>query len=388
MLPGERAYRQARRRRAIRRAAFLYFLVICVLVFSFVPTAAEWWFGVPVSMRSYRYETAFAAFVSFLIIGHLLERKFSTLDYLSGSNARWLRTTPWRPGKALPFEEPFITFNDVLMLAPVVGLCALMSVNRVWIPLLAVVGAWALWLLLLSIGSKSLKTLAVAALLALACLLPVPAWLKIACAVGGLGALWAGTRRRDVAFDLIEPPPTIDRFLSQPGWVRRQMPVVQHAPLARGTGLWAGALVFWLVFCGFYTNDLSAEEQRTGVSILVALALVIAVARWAIYVARHNAPISVRGRFNTGTRLIPGHDRVLVAPLISTAAVLVVVTGCLILELPFALAVALPPAIALALCLELGPTLQNWTLTGPHNVPRTALKEVHLDTASSNKRRR
>lgn len=388
MGPGERAYRKAQRRRFIRSAVLLYTFAAILILIGLSPRLAEWWFGVSKSHSVSHLWRKFAVLLlSLLIAGVFLDFQSSVYAYLKGRNIRWLRTTPWRPGLRLPLARRSFEPSDMLLVAPIIGLCAVISPNEIWISA-AVLGTVFLFrLMLVNLAAERGKVVAIAFLIALSCALDISLTVKACVASAAAVVLILGALNAKPAFELIEPVPEVDRFGGLPAWVRRQMPLVQHESRQRGLGLKIAGVVFWLAFCILHIGTMTADEERTALSFSFMIALIIAVARWAIYVGRHHAPISLRGRWQTGTWLIPSHDRMMVAPLVSTIVVLLMLTLCLTLNVPFIVSIPLLPAVALAICIESGPTLRNWTLTGRHNVPRSTMKELSAGSNSMSGRK-
>lgn len=388
MGPGERAYRKAQRRRVMGSALVLYTFAAVLLLFGFSPRIAAWWFEVPESdpsnLRHFHFEIPL---LSMLVLGLLVSRQLQESALLTGRSAQWLRTTPWHPTMPLPLASPGETRTDLLLLAPIAALCIWLSPKHAGILLVAILFAIAFRSLLTNLFAKRTRAVVFALLVAAGCLLSNSFPVRFCILSAAALLLIVSALFSKPAFVLIEPEPKVDRFGGLPGWVRRQMPLVQHEPRQRGLGLKIAGVVFWLAFCVLQVRTMTADEERSALSFSFMIALIIAVARWAIYVGRHHAPISLRGRWQTGTWLIPSHDRVIVAPLVSTIIVLIVLTLCLTLSVPFSVSIPLLPAIALAICIESGPTLRNWTLTGRHNVPRSTMKELSAGSNSMSGRK-
>jgi hypothetical protein len=388
MSDGEKAFRRSERKRVIRSALLLYSLALIFLLLGLSPQIAEWWFEVPVfSALSVKHYQFAVPFLSLLIAGFLVERQFKAYDYLSGRNARWLRTTPWRPGMRLPLARRSLELSDVLLLAPIIALCAWISPAQVWMPGAALAVVFLIRLMLVNIAAKQNTALVIALFVAAGCTLSISLPARVCVALAAVLVLILGALKAKPAFNLIEPEPSVDRFGGLPGWIRRQMPAVQHEPHPRGVGLVIGLAVFWPAFCFLQLDMFDAKDERTALAVSFAISLVIAVARWADYVGRHHAPISLRGRFQMRHWLVPSHDRVLIAPLASTVVVLIILALCLNLRVPFSISIALLPAIALMICIESGPTRRNWTLTGQHHVPRTTMKEISFDSTTGSRRK-
>ena len=91
-------------------------------------------------------------------------------------------------------------------------------------------------------------------------------------------------------------------------------------------------------------------------------------ARILTYVVPYWPPIGLWGRIRTGRWIIPGYDRVFVAPLLSLLATAVLVPSIPLFGLPWLLAGPACFAITLWIALNVGPSLTAWKLTGKHRI--------------------
>ncbi|HUG89574.1 MAG TPA: hypothetical protein VML55_01990 [Planctomycetaceae bacterium] len=95
------------------------------------------------------------------------------------------------------------------------------------------------------------------------------------------------------------------------------------------------------------------------------IAVVLRVGR---YVDGHAPPISLRGRVGTGRLIVPGYDRVLLAPAVAALAGAGIPFAFRMAGWDLQIGLAISTAATLLAILSLGPTLEEWRLTGNHRI--------------------
>ena len=106
----------------------------------------------------------------------------------------------------------------------------------------------------------------------------------------------------------------------------------------------------------------------------------LALARLLIYCNGYSAPIGFFGRILTGRWIIPGYDRVFVAPL---CAVLTSFVAPIVLRsfgLPLGIAVPVSASLVLVVLITMGPTLPRWRLAGCHRLVAGTLNRAEFIT--------
>jgi hypothetical protein len=294
----------------------------------------------------------------------------------------WLKLTPWAPGKRLPLGPVHLVWQDAVALAAFLGLA---FVNRSFHPSVVLVAFAFPYLLLttwsLATGEAGRWSLLILAGLPAVLLRSVTGWwdvlvlaLLVPFAQLGTSQLlrrfpWkAGGRIEESSSG--ESPRDARRWKASAGGMFEALgPVPPQTP----TRLWAAAvgsaLVGWWAFAGLqmvWPAEVPTAPIAQG--IVVMGGLLLGFIRWATYASAYGAPITFRGRLATGRLVIPGYDKILLAPicLVATGAVL---PG---LALRFGLGVpgtiGLGIAVLLFLVATLPPALGEWKLTGNHHL--------------------
>ncbi len=129
-----------------------------------------------------------------------------------------------------------------------------------------------------------------------------------------------------------------------------------------------GLSVGWVFFVAA-SRIPAPEERRKFLSAIWAFVLLLGpsfrLIRYTIY---HRPPISFLGRLATGRWIIPGYDRILVAPLLALAFGVALVPICFQVGLDSLLAYPMAIGTFLFICLGMGPSLETWRLTGNHRI--------------------
>ena len=147
--------------------------------------------------------------------------------------------------------------------------------------------------------------------------------------------------------------------------------------------LWTseGIILSLLAGCWVFATAHLKQFQETpagSIGAIVVIAGILGFARWILYNTNGTATISLLGRIATGHLLIPGHDKILIAP---AAAVILAATvpgllhriGC-----PPPVWLGATAALVTAALLCIGPTLSDWRLTGVGRMPRNESVQKYI----------
>jgi hypothetical protein len=130
----------------------------------------------------------------------------------------------------------------------------------------------------------------------------------------------------------------------------------------------ASLLIAWWVYA-IAANPLSPDFRKLVLLLsLSGIPISMAIIRVGRYCKNYSSPINACGRLFTFRWIVPGYDRVFVAPLL--AVVLAGMTGGLIQELNLEPLIVVPVSVACTtmILLGFGPSLQDWRLTGQHRI--------------------
>ena len=241
--------------------------------------------------------------------------------------AGWLAATPWRPGRPLPLGPPHLVWEDGVFAAVVLY-------GSPW-PAASVVAfavPYALFAVYVTLGGPDRRWLASTVGLATGgVVLAWPhAWPVSVLAAAAVVACDVGVRRSLAEVPWTRPVATADRAAvaarAASGWALA--PVPPPAALAVGDA-WAITIVAsWCVYGSMWqlaaADPKDADEQLAVVVLGLALA---AMLRLGVYTTEYQPPISSWGRVRTGRLLLPGYDRMLIAPLVGAGLALIVPPG-------------------------------------------------------------
>jgi hypothetical protein len=172
----------------------------------------------------------------------------------------------------------------------------------------------------------------------------------------------------------IKPPQTIPiRWPASP--VVPLQTVIQRA---REIAIPAGAIAAWLMFCAAYPNRSSAKSIEFLVVMHTLVAVTLIAARLLAYCVPFFPPMSVLGRVATGQYVIPGYDKVFVAPIV--AALIAYSLPKILMALGVSDIVAIPVSTALTVWLVvLLPTRwEDWCFTGHHRISSVQIDKTPM----------
>jgi hypothetical protein len=295
----------------------------------------------------------------------------------------WLERSPWTYKAALPAGPIWLVWEDLL---PLGGL----AVMGAFLGPLAPYQALGMFLFgyLTALASVAFRTgtKGFGYLVLIGLGLGLRAWQEPKVMLGMLGVFYLigilGLRFAlkqfpwSVSRDSTRPGSTPDAQENQCGWPFDQLrpPIEPDTSLSKIDGLMTGLLVGWFFF--------AAESLFSDRAIQVALVQKtfpiaiggLAVSRLFQYTAGYAPPISLMGRIRTFRWIIPGYDKIFLAPLLTILVGVLALDGFRppglddLVVLPIALAVAVTVSI------DTGPSYLSWRLTGQHRIAASPAK--------------
>lgn len=286
---------------------------------------------------------------------------------------RWLQSTPWTCRQSLPEGPIHLSGQDAVIVGGLA--CSAAAWDSATAPIVVQVFltmyAAALGVSLALTGERA-HAYATGFGIGLAVRLAQDAPLGLAAAAGTCIVATVGLRRSLARFpwsdvgELWFPP-----HGKQPatiaseglGWPFAALGPRSPSTLPARDALLLGALGGWWMHCAGWTMD-----SRDTTMVLGFVLGLSPLARLLCYLASHLPPISLWGRIRTGRWVIPGYDRVFIAPLAAWAG------GALLLLALHSAGVAVegcaPVVVAfvMATVLGLGPGRREWQLTGQHRI--------------------
>ncbi|HWE35267.1 MAG TPA: hypothetical protein VG406_01745 [Isosphaeraceae bacterium] len=298
---------------------------------------------------------------------------------------RWLEMTPWRLGQPLPVGPIHLVWEDAVILSAMIGPSWYLG-DAHPLGLLAIFLASYLFCLAGTFPTTGASAYSWAVLFGLGGVARLNPWPEYAAgaAIALYVVAWLGLRRSLGRFPWPPPaelpqgmpklaastdpePSSNSRLL---GWPSDRL----SPKIDQGLRLGAVAAVLSSLLAGWWVYALSSliphPDARDHLVYMVygyGLLSMIA-ARLAIYVTGYAPPISFWGRLARLRPIVPGYDRVLVAPL--AALVLGVLGPIELYRMGVSSVVALSATLASALLVTLlsGPGLREWHLTGHHRI--------------------
>ncbi len=314
--------------------------------------------------------------------------------------ARWLRSTPWTRRQPLPLGPIHLVGQDVV----IVGAMALLAGigDRGWEIALFVGQVFtACYLLALGVCLAGTGERGFAYATGFGLGLAVRLWqgapLSLAAAGATYAVAWVGLRRSMARFPwesesergtyfpgkqpaLIPPDglgwpfarlgPRVAATLTTHDATFLEALRGPRAPAALPTrdAVLLGALGGWWVHCAGWLTPVPGERTDWFQMVPGVVLCLFPLGRLLWYCASYRPPISLWGRIRTGHWVIPGYDRVLVAPLLAWAAGTLL--ALVLHSVHVGVEVWAPVVIAfvLATVLGVGPGRREWQLTGQHRM--------------------
>jgi hypothetical protein len=292
----------------------------------------------------------------------------------------WLKTTPWSARQPLPLGPIHLVWSDALV---VLAGEALLMRWPVHLHLAGVVCFLAAYLFFLMVGFLCTGQIrfAWAILFGLGLLTLCPTTVSAVPLVFGLyGVGYLGIRRSLEAFPwpldngllqvnvetaMRQRAAKSGRGFANLGWPFGRLQGFELKPAIRcETGLLLSLLPAWYLFL-ILRRETPDEALWFVAGAAGAGACLIRV---CIYTCGCAPPISLLGRLATGRWIIPGYDRVLVAPLLAVAAGVGLPPLLDWAGVMQCVAIPIGVAASFAIALNAGPTLSTWRLAGDHRL--------------------
>jgi hypothetical protein len=362
---------------------YLLFFAALYTIFEGLLRLAEWRFGMWLAPVHPRPGTMV------LVLGCLCYAGFRIFYFYPVCNhpyRRWLETTPWNSRKPLPLGPVHLVWQDgvVLLVMALLAYVQAPDLN----PLQLLTTFLVAYLTALAVNFRPVRQWAlfygVAFGLGLVVRLWHHPWAAAAIAVLLYPLAYAGLRRSlaSLPWDLSWQEEIYRKLSAQRkgslsgeadtlGWpferLRPKAPIWTSGILTRDAIL-ASILAGWWLYA---VASLPADPiVRRGIALAVhigAVGLLSSLLLFA-YCTGNMPPISFWGRLWTFRWIIPGYDKVFLAPL----AVLLIGAWLPVVGvahgLEYEVAVPLSLSLALVAGLNIGPSLLNWHLTGQHRL--------------------
>lgn len=303
-----------------------------------------------------------------------------------GSYREWLERTPWTASRPLPLGPIYLVPGDAVILSGLVLLAAIHPAADPWVGVFIFASSYLLVLALsfLPTGVPALGYAVAFGLGAMCIKLPVRhGWVAVAVALY-LVCLW-GLRRSMASFPwkvrldvllvrlgqrLHGQTPEGDDLL-KPSWPFRELgPSLKGLRMNQSDAALGSLLAGWWMHVALQR----APAEAAGM-ILWVVVIPAAFARILIYVVGRGPPVSLGGRIQLLQPILPGYDRVFVAPLLGVLAALAI--PWVLERLGLSPQIFNPVALWIALwaILALGPRLVEWRLTGRHRLSSPLIRE-------------
>lgn len=144
-------------------------------------------------------------------------------------------------------------------------------------------------------------------------------------------------------------------------WPWQQLHFEKTSSLDWKTKLVICGLVFWWLHVISYLWD-----DKDLIVAIFSCSFLIIFFRIIRYIMGFMPPISLLGRISTGRLIIPGYDKIFVAPMIIALTGVFVPKVLLSAGLPETISIEFTFSLCLFLAMVLPPSYQNWRLTGHH----------------------
>lgn len=302
---------------------------------------------------------------------------------------RWLELTPWTAEMPLPLGPVHLVWQDLVVVA-LLGILAGRHREIGCLDPAMAFGCFYALLSVLSLLAVRQYRLVTGLLFVSACISMtdmLPPGLSILCALAlmvgvCLVASWGVKRSlRDFPWELEEHEKFVARWTARAphglfavGWPYHALKPHPSGPVVSpATGTVVSLMLGWWFFAAFVGEPVRSYEIREYWFTYKLGVVLLGLGRGLVYCFGYLPPISLWGRIRTGRWIVPGYDRVLVAPICILLAGyyfprLVISCGA-----PFSVAISLSVLVVVLLTLNLGPNLSDWRLTGTHRMVAPAI---------------
>jgi hypothetical protein len=348
----------------------LVFVASYLLLTLWLPFLS-WLVGVPIQFNARQGPGAMgAAALVFGALGYGAYRVAGFHPFYRPGYRRWLEVVPWTRRKPLPAGPIHPVWEDgLIFLAAAVPGEALGQIHPstlltlALVPYLAGLGV-AAW-------HTGARPFAHATAFGLALVLRLWRWpVAYAAATAGVALVALVGLRRSLArfpWDLRWQDEKKDN--DRLGWpVDRLGPKVVAKAGAPARDVWLGCALagWWLHAVGSVFPP--PERDKFFELAVLLVAWIGAQARCMAYLIGYAPPIGVWGRLATGRWIIPGYDKVFLAPAAALLVALIVPRELMTAGVPADVAWPLALTLTLLVLLRGGPGLAEWRLTGQHRL--------------------
>jgi hypothetical protein len=303
----------------------------------------------------------------------------------------WLRRTPWTLSKPLPLGPVWVTPQDVFVLALVRLLLHDYQLHEALLPLAFMASSTAAIAAACWVTTPRIVAYVLAWLLGLVLLLSYSSlWYGLAAATvayllavhgvrTSLAAFpWPQEMSQWKSFKRTQIPSRDGSFVelgpNQLGWPTNMLhPQLPPSMVGIRDYVWLSLLSGWTFFAVLIGPNQLDSEHHLPRAFSVLIGIFCIAGRLAHYCENFWPPISFAGRIRTGRLIIPGYDKVFIAPAM-TLFVLVASRNFLVFYrhdhfLSVTIA-ATSVAVMLLVTFLIGPSRQAWRLTGRHRIWR------------------
>ena len=286
-----------------------------------------------------------------------------------------LALSPWHIGKTLPHGPIHLFWADAVILGFLALLTLIFPVESLWTLLLAFIAAYVLGLFvsfcLAGQFGFAVLYLILAPLIVYPHLNPHIAILVLIClAVIGLWGVysylanfpwntpwWNGNMIKQLKED------AINRRIIQ--WPFRELAPRNIFSMDFVNSVLPTVLAFWWIHVIMW---LSAMDNALILTFYTFTLIAVILVRTIYYIGKYRPPISLLGRICTGRIIIPGYDKVYIAPIVIllTGILMPMVLKYVGLSLPITMEISF--VISLFFALTLPPNFESWHYTGEHRI--------------------
>jgi hypothetical protein len=332
----------------------------------------EWRLGIP--FHSFDDDGLFMRVMALIAALYALFRVWAFHPALRPAYCNWLSLTPWTVKKPLPFGPVHLVWQDALFLSIAVGLCW----PRAGIESLAVVKAFlgcylaALCYAHVRTGQKAWAYPIAFGLGFMILFVRTPWFFLFAgafyvVALLGLRASLAHFPWRNESW-LQHLRKSMTNWKSL-GWPFGRLGPVRFQELKLSDVFLTGILAGWAVFV--IGSVLKLKDASAG--ILPFILFYGVGGRILIYCHGYLPPLSLLGRLSLGRLIIPGYDKVFIAPLLTVLMFVAATTLPLWSDVTHLIAVSIGVTASWWILFGMGPSLDSWRFTGNHRIVKGVL---------------
>lgn len=350
-------------------------IVLVLCVFLFIEGLHLWlWYRFGVELRD---DTALRVMVLYGAFRAIAFHPFWRRTY-----RKWLTLAPWSSRKPLPLGPIHLVPQDLVVLILVMLVLHDTGIGRISV----VFGFLFSYLIFLGVsfwgtGPWWMGYLVVFCLGMVVRLMPIP-WLALALLVAVYFVAWKGLRMALARFpwpqweiyEAVERSFSVtsrqrrDPFKATKrglGWPYDQLRAQRTSiTIPRRDALLVPLLVGWCV----YAVSAAKSGSEFSFALFVAILFLSCMIRFFRYTIEHWPPISIFGRIATGRLIIPGYDRILVAPLCMLVVGIISPIALHAVGVSDVVAFTISISLVLLIAMNMGPSYERWRLTGHYRM--------------------